>query len=1095
MRLRRDDARDAPTPLAPRRPGPRVAWLAALLLLGCGPRVRPTPRPPLVAAPTEESSAVEQAQWRYHPRGPATLRARVPVGDGWLFVGDEGERWLVDGKVAAAASRPRETLVGAQPGGEGWVFLGSSGTIYEAREPLGPVLRSAAPATPMVQVTVTDQAVLGVRAGGRLSRSTNLGVLWSESGPPGALFASAALDARGRGVAVGVPERLYFSRDHGATWGAEANTPRGVLSVRREGTELRLEGALGDYRLGNEWPPALLPVPRGAPESPLTLGQRLPRGPDANAIAAGRAVIVGRDYFELVRSEGRDPGLTVLTGPLGGPLRRRPLAAARGCYGAKLAAHGPHLVIACIESASPPKLSPLTFLRSDDRGRTWAKESLAAAGSLAQLRLAVGPQGELVVSGICVKEEPQARCRPFGLHYRGHSSPASSPRRETTRRRAGATRPTPEPDRPRLLPAVTPALRDVALALTFGPSGRAYAIGRRSKAGDLAAYVSDDGGKTFTGRELALGAGDREQEEEGAYEPSPELEVSSFVPGDDGLVALVLQRWDSSLYALLDSDGRLLSRRPLPEGVLTLAAAGRRALGHAPEDGAVWESLDGGVSWQAAGYQSLRDCEPEDEDRGPCRVRMACQQAGCVLGRSLTRLGWGADPGAGTDPVPVPETRLQIRPLPLRTPIGCTLSPGAWTPLRHATAAPRAAQAAIGVASWFAPAEDPVGGAVGVWTGSSGAKPGVEYLSLLPATRDPQRYAQRLSPQIEGAASLRYRVPDATNTNLTEVEVAWQNLMESTTVRRARLPRSLPYHPGDFQRGRRGTQRAAPALLSIATGGVYLRPHANPGNAQTTYFLDGRAIETVAPIPWPEDVRAAGHAEIARLDGHHVPFLVANGGATLVRATQSGSSWSFAAISLGLITPQRLGLLQDWSIAYREQTPGLVLHLLDPVAGVERRWLHPLATTSAVTLPPVALPGQSHLDDPPRACTTEQRRGSPRAVAAELPGAHHPVLITEAREPLRALLTGEAVLHGTPEQPCAAAFEATGVAAGATEPEALSAILPLDALDQSWLFRSSPSDRPEGTLIEVRPMSCRFEPGAELPEELLRRSRSRRPPH
>jgi hypothetical protein len=109
----------------------------------------------------------------------------------------------------------------------------------------------------------------------------------------------------------------------------------------------------------------------------------------------------------------------------------------------------------------------------------------------------------------------------------------------------------------------------------------------------------------------------------------------------------------------------------------------------------------------------------------------------------------------------------------------------------------------------------------------------------------------------------------------------------------------------------------------------------------------------------------------------------------------------------------------------------------------------------------------------------------------------HPVLVSEPpaktavgiSEPL-ALLTGAAVAFGTPASPCVAGWEANG--AGQRN---VGAILSGD-LARSWLFRGVPLDptrsptserRPDPAavmVLEYRPMACRFDPSARIPESI-----------
>jgi hypothetical protein len=152
--------------------------------------------------------------------------------------------------------------------------------------------------------------------------------------------------------------------------------------------------------------------------------------------------------------------------------------------------------------------------------------------------------------------------------------------------------------------------------------------------------------------------------------------------------------------------------------------------------------------------------------------------------------------------------------------------------------------------------------------------------------------------------------------------------------------------------------------------------------------------------------------------------------------------------------------------------------------------------------PPEPVPTLLDLGDRPKPCSAADRAGTPRVVMpfwvgsgdVLFPGMRHPVLVHEPRpktavgvdEPL-VLLTSSAVVHGTPAAPCVAAWEAEGVARAP-----VSAIIPGDPA-RSWLFRVSgeapraaAGKRAEagGPAIEYRPMACRLDASARIPESV-----------
>ncbi|MBN2196920.1 MAG: hypothetical protein JW751_29215 [Polyangiaceae bacterium] len=1083
---------------------PDLAWATCCVLVAgvvaCTPRTLPTPRPSLVGTTGDTGSYPSPASWLYRPSTAGPLNARAVVGEQALLVGDYGERWLVGKQAVAAPIRAPEKLVGLQPGGQGWIFFGESGTSYEARGPLDPFLRAASPTVPLLRVSATQRAIVGLRAGGRMMRSSDTGVSWTEVGPPDAFVIDLMLASDGTGVALSIPERLFFTRDHGKTWEPSDQPSVAAVALHRREDQIFLEGALGWYAVSAARPLALAPSAKLLATPPVKLGRRLARPPDASAIAAGRATVTNGRYLEVVPARGPKGGLALLMGPVAGPLKRRPIEAARDCRSGRLAANGAHLEVVCKRDRQEDAPGALTFLRSFDGGKSWRKEDLAARGSLRALRMAIGPTGELLVTGVCASEGPSRPCKPFGIHRRTKASQKAREGRPPRGRRSEGTK-TDEPRaKEQLEAAVTPALRKTALALAFGPGGRAYALGEWTKTGGLAVYVSTDGGRTFAPRDLAgaerSDSGDDEEErDEPAWRRSDEDEadfaVEDFGVGDDGSLAIVLRRWGDLTYSVMDAEGRPLSKAVLPEGADALGASGRRALAYSMAEGRVWETLDGGVSWQPDGTHPTRSCLMALEGGdGVCSVRIACHPGGCLLGDELTRVGWRTDPSVSDPdlllpPPPRPSRTSQRQ----RTPIGCVLAADDWRVLEHASSPPEADEAAIGDVAWFALAQDPARGAVGSYHAVGGSKPRVAYVPFFEPPARPRETAQYFTPQVEGAAALRYRMPQPNNPYLTDIEVVWQNHFEGN-LRRAKLGRPIAYRPGDFQRGRGVVEQATPDLLSISSGGIYLRIHRSAGSNQPTYFLDGRIVEELPPVTWPSQLRSVTHSEVAHLDTH-VPFTVAGPGLSLIRAIREGAGWSFSGIAVGIDDPDSLGVSETAGVGYLGTTMGVEVQVTDLATGRQRGWLYPVSSsTGSVTLPPVSLPTQGDLSDPPRPCEPQDRAKTPRTTAGPVQESRHPVIVSDARDPLRVLHTNQAVLYGTTSTACVAAFDAGGVGSIGSDPERLSAILPMDDLGHAWLFRTASSEE-NHPAIEYRPMVCRFEPDAELPPEITGSDRGR----
>jgi hypothetical protein len=416
-------------------------------------------------------------------------------------------------------------------------------------------------------------------------------------------------------------------------------------------------------------------------------------------------------------------------------------------------------------------------------------------------------------------------------------------------------------------------------------------------------------------------------------------------------------------------------------------------------------------------------------------------------------------------------------------PIACTLDPGGFTALPGVVEAPDAHEAAIGAAAWFAVSDDPIRAAVSLYHASKGR---VQSTSLLDAAAHPEQHAYAVLAQVEGVAAVRYRLPEATpgKTTLTDVEVSWQNYIEGKTVR-ARLPDGGPYIPGDYVSTGGRVQHAQPDLLSIASGGIYLRLHKAPRAEQSTLFLDGRRVESLPTPNWsiPQDSRYPARAEMIHIGSSHVPTLFVGRGAALSRARRSGNQWEFDSYATGLIDPASFGLVELDNIAYVGARAGLYVEVQDGTGAVSSAQVFPIRADGPVVDLPVPVPTQRLLGDRPEACDAARRAHTPRIVASFQPGTRHPILVTDSVEGPRTLLTGFAVLYGSPEAPCAAAFEAVGLAPETGQPTRDSALILLDDMEHSVLFRRAGE---RTARIEYRNMVCRFDPTVEIPPEVYR---------
>jgi hypothetical protein len=542
-----------------------------------------------------------------------------------------------------------------------------------------------------------------------------------------------------------------------------------------------------------------------------------------------------------------------------------------------------------------------------------------------------------------------------------------------------------------------------------------------------------------------------------------------------------VSRYRSRVWLVLDETGRVLSVARPPDARALLAVAGSRALAVSPATNDVWESLDGGSSFQSLGRLPIDLCVNETS----CEVQVACTPSGCAIGTDISRLGWG---GQGED-----DSWMQpaLAPAPvdysvprLKTPISCSIDASAWQSLDGVTELPTARDAAIGKATWFASGVDQARAAAWIWVASGGAKPRVEREVLLAPTERGRAYALSVSDQVEGVAALRYLVPDGSgSTHLTAVELGWSNLFEGRT-RRVSVGDGGAYAPGDFARGPRGLQDADPALLSIAEGGLYLRIHHAPGDNQPTLFFDGQRVETIPSVAWPNVGVRGTHSEMAHVDAEHVPLLLVGRGSGVVRARFQAAQQELEAFASGALDPARFGLSQSSNIAYSGLRAGQVIETFDSASARAEAKLFLFRARGDVLDAPIDVPTQLSLPEKVERCSAGAEGSTPRIVAAPYPGTRHPVIVSDGGDTPQTFLTSYAVLHGTPATPCVSVFDGEPVAPDGVATPTTRVLLSYGDLTHSYLFRASAQGAEVRT--EYHTISCKLDPGAEVPPELYR---------
>ncbi len=1053
---------------------------AGLLLLGfgCGSE----PQKPAVPAKNSLLSSMEltvnyksPATFRYHPARVAAVQAERRLNDGpVLLAGKRGERWLLDpvthGLTAGANLAP-EDLIAILEGDTGYWFVGQSGTSYEARDPLGPFGRSSAPLEPLIRVSAARRSIVGIPADRSLSRSADGAASFTRVGPTGVSFADVELGSDGTGLALAIPEAIWLTRDEGATWSLLPGKTHGAYALSRDRQgNVRVDTVFGPYRFAPD--PARLEA--GAPaisihDLPVNAP---PRGPDAAALADGRAILLGTRYLEVAASAARPSDYELWQGPLEGKLEASALPMLKDCRAARLTGFDRYLELACLRAPSDAGSGPVSFFRSDEQGRHFEHELFTSFGTQVGFRFALGASGTLLASGLC--GSPSAGCSPGGVFLR-RETPPDLPRAKRTSRE-----PAPAHERFELFAAATPTLAESALGLTFSLNGRiAYAIGRRSKTGALATFVSHDGGKNFEVHDLDLVRADSDDEDQYWEHTQSSVRIESFAAAEDGSVSVVLADRQGRTLIVTDEQGRLLSGSKAPDPRALVAAVGMRAFALSAYSRKTWESLDGGVTWQSLSRFPLALCATE----GECDLKLQCAPAGCVVGNEVSRIGWAGQsedelnvlPPAGRESSPPTERKI-------RTPITCALDDVPWQTLPGVRQVPTSRDAALGKSAFVALSSDPAHAAASMIHGFGAPKAHFRNVSLLKPVERPSEYATLVLNQVEGAATLRYRLPEdpAKDSHLRNIELGWDNAY-SGQVGSARLADGGPVAPADYQLGD-SAQRADPDLLSIGEGGLYLRLHHTAGDAQDTWFFDGRSSTRIPPVKWPVVANLRGRTEMAHTEDTHVPLMLFGRGTAVARARRVGADWEFDAETTALPDPSAFGQNLVSNIAYLGNTSGLYVQAQTGEGARANAAYYAFRASGEVMGPKVAVPTQASLADRPSRCSQSVLTTTPRIDAAYLPGTRHPISVTDNSDPPRLFLSAGAVLYGTPENACATALDADEVAFDSAALRRERALLLLEDLDHSWLFRSTS----DSNAVQYRTMKCHFDPDLEVPSDVYR---------
>lgn len=979
------------------------AFALGVVLLFAGCRTRPA-EPAQARRGAAAESPAPVAHWVYRPRGPEIVQARTTLGDAELVVDSGGSRWLVpkSGAPVPTAYGAPEALVAARQVGSQLAFVGESGSVYSADEALGPFVSVRAPPEVSFGAAVHGDVVLAVGRDGKLRRSADLGRSWQTVAIAG-FVAAAALDEQGRALAVSVPEQWFHSTDQGASFQRIAAGTVAPERLEGGGSQIRITGWLGSYVFDGK-----TFVSVAASEArPRTWA--LPKGPSAGDIRAGHAVLES-DFVALL-PQGRAHELT--RGALGGALEARAASGLEDCARYRLARRGSGLAVLCAPDAEGGATAPLSLYTGDAASAQFQREKVVLWGDFDRVRLALSPGGIVALTGVCAAKERDPGCTPRGVH----------------RVRRGTTE----------LEAVPTTFEELPQSMAFGAGDRLAIATVREKDGRALLHLWQAGQKEL-GQTIDLSRALDSSEAEAEIE---------LLPSTSPWLGVVFRQQDSMHVATIDERGQIVTTGEAPTDAVAVHGAGLRFAALSPARRLFFESNDGGVTWASAALPRAV-CAAERTD---CSPPLVCSDAGCLVGEELTRVGWGTA-------VKQPLERDGAAP-PAVAPaheageFSCRLDADRPLELPHLVEVPGAAEAALGGTDFTVVEFDRATAALDfAWVHRGERR--LQRVLGFDVVSQPERYAVAMIPQVEGAAALRYRMPlrQTGDRMISEIEVAWNNRISNVTARQ-RYPSLIEGKQGDYHPSATGPSEAMPELLSVAGAGVYLALHRAGSGGQPTYFFTKGGHEVLPAPRLPQALGDPGDTEYVRLGDEHAPLAFAEDRSRVFLGGVGARPEGGVALLLGDL-PATVGRAQGLRLSYRGQRIGTVSMMADVDGQFWSAWFAELGGPAGEVLGEIVrVPLKADLDALPRACTSADFERTPRVVAPSFPGPSPLLRVLRGTDELGRFVLSGAVLHGTPDAPCVAAW--AGSAEGPSGEGVL--LLPTASGLQGWFFNARAGER------------------------------------
>ena len=1021
---------------------------------------------------------------------PTQLENCVELGgSSQLCVGAIGERWLDEptGAIASPYLAP-ETLVGALPTDvRHWVFIGIHGSRFSAVTPLGPFTSVQRPPQKYAQFSVASGNWYGITSDGELWRGPFNDLVGTRFPLPAPIF-DFAITPSGKGMALGLPERVWTTRNQGTSWQALEVNPVGATNVTvSESGGFEIAALLPEVSL---FPPGV--AFRNAKEAPrrtIRLRYEPAAFAQAEGFVEGRSAELASQVIELRKFDG---GWRVGVGSIDKPLEFARTKGLEGCSAIHLAVSVKTSLALCQKAKVKDGSNVLTLYQSDKRAQDFDELTGNIVGRFNDIHVTAITADRFIATGLCAPSASQRGVEP----NLGRTLVNAKTIQDCIPKSAVAIRLLPpQPSGRRgfgLESVMAPGAHITARPIAVSKDGQLVAfISRADNAGPWLLNFSSDAGKTFSVHSV-----DALPITNAASPPAPSVipkavrresrEVLSLNFGEDRSLALVLRDGDSPIVVNFDDRGNLVASTLTPPGVSRADAVGARILAVSLTERAVYESLDRGASFELVGHLPAAACLTAIN----CPVK--CISSGCLIGERFTRVSWGgrgevALDIAGNTETLDPGLEPQTDRVMFRTPVVCQSD----TPLSRIGSAlaraPLPEQMSLGDTLWYSPWQDWSKGSAGLIRAYRGLSV-IDQSSALTAVDHAERAGLAVNFNDAGLVYMRSKQLPKVGEPLGDLELAWMRFKQSNWSH-ARFRDVMPMTNADgYLYGTDRARRLLPAQLAVSGDGVFVNAHADDQHQLGSLFVMVSGSRAVERIPWP--IERVRDQQMWKTPDAWEGFALDETRSVLLRAQKSlgdatqGDPWRIVAQTIAnprgsLTSPDRVRMY--WG----GNRPMLVLgtaarsHQLQSLTARELpAKLAPLGEASPLPLPRT-------FAEPPPPCSPRDRRQHSRFVVPLLPEAARAIGIRKSDSQMHWLVANYAIMYASPTHACVDALWAETLPG--TTP--IHAIVPLDDPGHAWVFWTRRAKGEEKT--DVQAMRCKFDAAAKPPPEFETRTQAR----